>query len=160
MVESQRTFFITTATCQRMPIFRVETRAPSVLQSLLEILTDEREVRAPAICDDEPGTEATPGADVFAAVGLDGPVGLADGNVVAADLDSHVGGVVDANGFETKILISGVAELVEQTLDGLGAVGEVVVRGHECAVGREESGDLVVVAGVEGGDEILGEVAD
>ena len=45
-------------------------------------------------------------------------------------------------------------------LDRLGAVSEVVVRSHEGAVGCEESGHLVVVAGVEGGDEVLDEVAD
>ena len=97
-------------------------------------LTRSREVRAPAVSDDQPGAQATPGADVLAAVGLQRAIGLVDGDVVAADLDGHVGGVFDADGFETKILISGVAELAEQMLDGLGAVGGVVVRSQECAV--------------------------
>ena len=34
------------------------------------------------------------------------------------------------------------------------------MRRHECAVLREESGNLIVVAGIEGSDEILSEIAN
>jgi len=70
-----------------------------------------------------------------------------DGDGVAADFQGEVAGGFDANGLQAKVLISGIAELVEDTLDGFGAVGGFVVRGHECAVGSEEGGSLVVVAG-------------
>ena len=64
---------------------------------------------APAVSDDQPGAQATPGADVLAAVGLQRAIGLVDGDIVAANLDGDVGRVFDANGLETKVLISGVA---------------------------------------------------
>src|SRR5579863_4480336 len=119
-----------------------------------------REVATPAVGDDEPGTEAAPGFDVLAAVGEEGSVGQAEGDVVAADFDGEVAGGFDTDGFEAEVLVSGVAELAEEALDGLGTVGGVVVRSHEGAVLGEEGGDLIVVTGVERGDEILGEVAD
>ena len=83
-----------------------------------------------------------------------------DGDGVAADFEGEIAGGFDANGFEAKVLIAGIAELVQETLDGFGAVGGVVVRSHEGAVGCEEGGGLIVVAGIEGSDEILSEVPD
>ena len=50
--------------------------------------------------------------------------------------------------------------LVEQALDGLGPVGWLVMRSHECAVVGEEGPGLIVVAGVERGDKVLTKVAD
>jgi len=83
-----------------------------------------------------------------------------DGDSVAADFDGQVAGGFDANGFEAKVLISCVAELVKQALDGLRAVSGVEMRSHECAVGCEERGGVIVVASVERGYEILSEIAD
>jgi hypothetical protein len=93
-------------------------------------------------------------------VGAEGGVGLADGDGVAADFHGEISGGFDADGFETEILISGVAEVVEETLDGFGAVGGVVMRHHQDAIGREQGCGQVIVAGIERGNEILSEVAD
>lgn len=123
-------------------------------------LSVDREVAAPAVGDHEPDSETAPGFYVFAAVGLEGAIGLADRDRVAADLQGHVGGVFDADGLEAEVLVSGVAELVEKALDRLGTVGRIVMRSEVSAVGREERGGLVVVAGVECGDEILREIAN
>jgi len=119
-----------------------------------------RKVAAPAIGEHEPGSEAVPDFHVLAAVGDDGAVGLADGDGIAADFHSHVAGSLDADGFQAKVLVSGIAELAKQALNGLGAISRFLMRSHERAVFGVESGSLVVVAGVEGGDEVLGNVAE
>src|SRR6266853_2236020 len=118
------------------------------------------EVAAPAIGDDQSGTEAAPVFHVLATVGNDSAVGLADGDGVASDLHGEVAGGLHADGFQAQVLVSGLAALAKQTLDGLGAVGGVVMRRHERAVLSEESGNLIVVAGVKRRDEILSKVAN
>jgi hypothetical protein len=117
-------------------------------------------VRAPAIGEHEPGSEAAPRFHVLAAVGDDGAIGLADADGVAADLHGHVAGGIDADGFEAEVFVSGVAELTEQVLNVLRAVSRLEMRSHECAILREKGGSLIVVAGVEGGDEVLSDIAE
>jgi len=120
----------------------------------------EREVAAPAIGDDEPGTQTAPGFYVFAAVGEDGAVGLEDGDGVTTDFHGEIAGSFNARGFKAEVSISGVGEFAEQALDCLGTVGWVVVRDHECAVLGEEGAGLIIVSGVERSDKILSKVAD
>ena len=80
---------------------------------------EKREIRAPAVGNDEPRTQTPPCPHVLAAVGLDGAIGLPDGDGVAPDLDRHVARRVDADGFEAQVFVSGLAELAQQVLDGL-----------------------------------------
>jgi len=114
-----------------------------------------RQIRAPAVGEDEPGSEAPPGPNVFATVGGDGSVGLMDADGVASDFHGHVAGRFDADGFEAKILVAAVSELAKNMFDGFRTVGGFMMRGHECAVRSEDDGGVIVVSGIKGGDEIL-----
>jgi hypothetical protein len=155
--ESQRTFFITTVTWQRAPIFRIEL-SPN-LGAAGQVLR-ESEVAVPAIGDDEPCAEASPDFEILAAVGDGGAVELADGDGEATDLHGHVVGVIDTDGLEAELFVTLVAELAHKPLDGLGTIGGIVVRGHEDAVLGKERGDLIVVAGVECGNKVLRKTAN
>src|SRR5260370_36540771 len=75
------------------------------------------EIAAPAIGDDQPGTEPAPGFHVLATVGNDSAVGLADGDGVASDLHGEVAGGLHADGFQAQVLDSGIPPLAIQSLD-------------------------------------------
>src|SRR5712692_6953314 len=139
--------------------FKNQESTFNIQHSTMRLPVDRRQASAPAAGNQQPGSKAAPSMQELAALGEDGTVGLLDGNGVAADFDGHVARVVHANRLKAQVLVSCFPVLAQHTLDGLTSLGGFVLWSHEEAVGGEQRRHLVVVAGVEGSREILGEPA-